>query len=481
MGPDTGDFADADPTHRWAVCLTDVKTHDYKQRTLIDPVKNRPVTVITWAQDDALPFPLCLSSTSDVAHSSIPLPNVSVARGNVVPADHGVWVTSETLGIVPPPAPHPISNAGCTCTSNATAVAPISRFYPQLMQSPLTFSIPFAGNSSASSFFSTDPSTARPLIAVQSDDGGSWVPEHDLLSSDDTDRVFVAEIEHDNSGFLRFGDGQYGMAPDQNLQFTASYRVGNGSAGNVGRDTLVHAVFPANFLPPLANIISARNPLPAAGGIDAEDMEHIRQYAPFSYQTQLRCVTEADYGQQASSIQGVREARGTLRWTGSWYTAFISIDPVASLTPKLVSDTTRDLNLLRMMGTDLAVEGAILVGLQIEMEICIDPEHFAGDVFTSLMKVFITGNQCSGRTGILNAANFTFGETVYASPLIAAAQQVDGVLSVTLTTFTRMDDPTVDGVAQGFLTLGTLEIPRCDNDPNHLDRGQFVLHLDGGK
>ena len=49
-----------------------------------------------------------------------------------------------------------------------------------------------------------------------------------------------------------------------------------------------------------------------------------------------------------------------------------------------------------MMGTDIAVEEAVIVGLQIEMEICVDPAHFQGDVFTALMMVFITGDQCNG-------------------------------------------------------------------------------------
>jgi hypothetical protein len=72
---------------------------------------------------------------------------------------------------------------------------------------------------------------------------------------------------------------------------------------------------------------------------------------------------------------------------------------------------------------------------------------------------------------------------VYASPLIAAAQSVEGVLAATLTTFARMDAPAgaPDGLATGYLTMGRLEIPRCDNDPNHLDHGIFVLHMDGGK
>ena len=62
-------------------------------------------------------------------------------------------------------------------------------------------------------------------------------------------------------------------------------------------------------------------------------MKHIAQFAPFSYETQERCVTEADYGQTAGQIAGL-EARGTLRWTGSWYTAFVSIDPTALTPPR---------------------------------------------------------------------------------------------------------------------------------------------------
>jgi hypothetical protein len=49
--------------------------------------------------------------------------------------------------------------------------------------------------------------------------------------------------------------------------------------------------------------------------------------------------------------------------------------------------------------------------------------------------------------------------------------------------FARMDAPPggIDGVAQGYLTMGRLEIPHCDDDPNQLDHGIFVLHMDGGK
>jgi len=268
---------------------------------------------------------------------------------------------------------------------------------------------------------------------LNSSDSVSWIPLTDLLSSTDSDPVFAVEVERDSTAFLRFGDNQYGQAPDSGLTFTATYRVGNYSVGNIGRDSLGHLIIGPDFPSPPGTIISVRNPLGAAGGVDAESMNHIVQYAPFSYETQLRCVTEADYGSAAAQLPGISEARGTLRWTGSWYTAFVSVDPVAIITTALVKETTSGLNLLRMMGNDLSVEGAKLVGLRIEMDICVDPDHFQGDVFEALMQVFITGDRCNGEPGLLNAANFTFGETVYASPLIAAAQAVEGVLAATLT------------------------------------------------
>ena len=226
-----------------------------------------------------------------------------------------------------------------------------------------------------------------------------------------------------------------------------------------------------------------RNPLAAAGGRDPESIDHIRQTAPFAFRSQLRAVTEADYGVMAQTDTAIREARGTLRWTGSWYTAFVSVDAAAGDTPpaSLVTSTRSRLDLLRMAGVDLEVEPAILTGLRIEMNICVKADHFQADVRDALMRVFISGDQCSGRPGMLNAANFTFGETIYASPLIAAAQNVDGVASATLIVLQRMADPSFDGSAQGFLTMQRLEIARCENDPNRLDRGIFVLHMDGGK
>ena len=108
IGPQTGNTADADQRHRCAVRLTKVTTADAAGNPLVDPLFEQgtgkpitspaqaptPVTEIQWSADDALPFPVCISSKYlDSQQKEQNLPDVSKAFGNVVLADHGLSLT----------------------------------------------------------------------------------------------------------------------------------------------------------------------------------------------------------------------------------------------------------------------------------------------------------------------------------------------------------------------------------------------------
>ena len=79
------------------------------------------------SHEDALPFPLCISSVSQPPDCQ-PLANVSVARGNLVLVDHGRSVHDD-LGQVPVVD----STAHCEdrCTPAETSRVP-GRFGPML-------------------------------------------------------------------------------------------------------------------------------------------------------------------------------------------------------------------------------------------------------------------------------------------------------------------------------------------------------------
>jgi predicted phage baseplate assembly protein len=283
---------------------------------------------------------------------------------------------------------------------------------------------------------------------------------------------------------LRFGDGvQYGARPREDVTYTASYRTGNGTLGNVAAGSLFHIVGDS-----ILAAIEADNPLRAAGGIDPESIEDVRQKAPVAFRTQLRAVTPKDYAHFAQQYPDpdrplVRQAVATFRWTGSWHTVFVTVDPAAGIDADkgFRAGVRTFLEPYRMAGHDIEVEGPIYVPLEIHMTVCVKPDYFRAVVQKALLTVFTSRVLPGGQPGVFFQDNFTFGQSVYLSPLYAAAQEVDGVDSVRVTKFQRWGLDSDTALTQGWLTLGRLEVARLDNDPSFPDRGVFRLHLLGGK
>ena len=250
VGPLTGEAEDADPSHRRAVRLTKVRAFDAANDPLADPLTGDEITEVEWDVADALPFPLCVSSRTDEDHGARFVPVVSVARGNIVLADHGLTLPDEELGTVPRPRLfYPQTGQACD-RSAPEAVAP--RFRPALRHGPLTQAVPLPVPkpsarppfpTPASASLISDPHAALPAITLHSlldGEAHDWHPRLDLLNDGPADRVFVVEIEADGTGYLRFGDDEHGLRPESGTAFTASYRVGNGVAGNVGREAIAH-------------------------------------------------------------------------------------------------------------------------------------------------------------------------------------------------------------------------------------------------
>ena len=73
----------------------------------------------------------------------------------------------------------------------------------------------------------------------------AWTARRDLLGSQSDDLQFVVEMDNECRAHLRFGDGDLGLLPEAGMRFIATYRVGNGPAGNVGADTDYQSLFHA--------------------------------------------------------------------------------------------------------------------------------------------------------------------------------------------------------------------------------------------
>jgi hypothetical protein len=479
LGPETGKPEDANHAHRHAVRLTNVTL---TQDPLGGEFEKQPnangvdITKIEWGQEDALPFPLCIS----VLDSAQEPKEVAVARGNVVLADHGFSLPQpEPLGIVPGVSLYAVGRASGDRCEPQPPDPILPRFYPKLTNAPLTFVAPYDATASAHSAVQSSPQDALPFIALSPPNAQnqSWTVLRDLLKSGRSDPGFVVEVERDGTASLRFGDNTNGLRPDAGTSFTAAYRVGNGAAGNVGADSLVHIVSSDT------RIEAVRNPLAASGGIEPESIEDVRQRAPFAFLKQGRAVTPDDYARVTERNADVQRAAATFRWTGSWRTVFVTVDRFGGVPvdAPFQEDIVRYLDCYRMAGHDVAVDAPRFVSLEIEMLICVKPDYFRSDVKQALLEIFSSRILPDGRRGVFHPDNFTFGQPVYLSALYAAAQSVAGVDSVQITKFQRQGNDASDASASGVLDIGRLEIARCDNDPNFPEHGVFRLALQGGK
>jgi hypothetical protein len=481
LGPNSGRAEDADPSRRHAVRLTTVVHTDAHGNPLIDPLNNQVVTEIEWESADALPFPFCISARTDAEHGGAYKEDVSVARGNVVLADHGVTVTDRPFpDTVPQPTVfRPPAMNKDRCMDQAPRPIP-PRYRPQLRERPMTQAAPYDAASPATSAMRWRIEDALPEIflkSVRNTDVATWQPKKDLLNSEPDATEFVAEIETDGTAFLRFGDDRLGARPEPMTTFTATYRVGNGVSGNVGAESLVHIVTD------LTEVVGIRNPLPAQGGREPESMEDVRQRAPSAFRTQERAVTPEDYAEVTERHPSVQRAAATFRWTGSWHTVFLTVDRQggSAVDDVFEQDMRGHVELFRMAGYDLEIDGPRFVSLEIDMHVCAKPEYFRSDVKAALLNVFSNGVLPDGRKGVFHPDNFTFGRPVYLSPLYAAAQDVPGAASVLITVFQRQGKPDPKPLAVGMLPMSRLEIARLDNDPNFVERGVFRLTMGGGK
>ncbi len=451
------------PWRREVVRLTE---NPKKQYIKEPPDPSNALTEITWSEP--LKYEYCLDN------------DATIACGNIAKASHGERIANEEL------KEQDLDEIGGRLTFT-------------LKHAPLTY---VARND--------DLSEAEPEIEVKVN-GTVWkTPEievevdgklvkkrGDMLDSGRFDQHYTVTTDNEGYGIVSFGNGQFGQRPPQGSIIEVSYRVGCGAAGNVGRDTLT-IIREKN-----ESIDYVTNPVPATGGRDPESIEEVKMNAPKSIKKDLfkyRAITPEDYEMAAKSytengMRKIARAKARFIWTGSWYTVFVSVDPVGTekLPDELKNNLEKFLNERKLAGYDLKVMSAVYVPVEIKLKICVKPIFFVRDVKEALNQALSNKALANGKKGFFHPDNFTFGEHVRASKLYDAVENIQGIDSVEIITFKRLREPTVfepskkkdtatlNNLEKGYIFMGEIEIAQLNNDRNYPEKGMLKLELEGGK
>jgi hypothetical protein len=395
---------------------------------------------VRWAPEDAFAhdYPATIDTSAGAGE-------VTVARGNLVPAHHGRPVDG-------PP--------GTTLLARARRDG----------GPPDAYELGPAGGPGLAA-----DETGRPhgmAIAVGLPSGltaaAEWVP---TLLDPGADFAFVVEAEAHEPPLLRFRTGAVGQAPPLGSVVSGRYELGGGTAGNVAANAL--SLLERNLSPPgqvpaweVRTDVGARNPVAAAGGAAAMPLAVARRDAPQAYAAApLRAVLPADHAAAAERDPRVRRASARRGWPGSWPLITTVVD-LGGADGDAREAVRQRLDGLRMLGTEVAVVDGTPVGVLLAFALCLDPAAGSQAVRAAALSA-------------LRGLRTPLGGALYVSAAVAAIAGLPGVDAVETTEARRLDEPA--GTVHTVIQAAPDEVLVLDDDPARPERGRLDVVVRGGR
>jgi hypothetical protein len=279
-----------------------------------------------------------------------------------------------------------------------------------LKQSPLTY-VP-----------SPTPTGRRSTLQVQANglNGSVWTEVGTLYGAQPSQQAFAILNQSDGTADVLFGDGDEGaLLPTGQGNLRADYRIGLGSAGNVGANTLT------TLIDRPLGVSAVTNPQAATGGQDAQSLEDIRSNAPLSVLTLGRAVSLSDYENYARSFAGISKAHALWIPSGAGRGVFLTVAGVGGVALPPANPTLNNLIAsLKNYGNPLipiTVQSFVESLFGFSADVQYDPA-FAQDAVTAQVRGTLST--------AFGFAQRDFGQGVSLDEISTVIQNVPGVVAV---------------------------------------------------
>ena len=179
----------------------------------------------------------------------------------------------------------------------------------------------------------------------------------------------------------------------------------------------------------------------------------------------------------------MQRATATRRWTGSWYTWFITVDRTGGrpIDTAFERELGSFFERFRLAGYDLEIDAPRFVPLDIEVRVCTEVAARPEAVHRMLLDRFSARDLPTGARGFFHPDRWTFGQPVYLSDVVNAAMQLPGVEWVKPLRFQRFARDPAGELEAGRIGLGSREIAQVETDPSTPERGCIAFVLEGGR
>ncbi len=356
----------------------------------------------TASKDDPIVQEFALVSSASVVAKPTPHTRILLESSLRYCYDRTVTTVNANVG--------PATAGGSVMEMLGSGFAAIPNQVFTLKQKPLTF------------VQAATPSGRLSSLQVRAS-GIAWTEGPSLYNEGPSEQVFATLNLPGGSTKAQFGDGVEGATlPTGQNNIQASYRVGIGSAGNVGVGSITTLVDR-----PLG-VSGVNNPLATTGGQDAQSAEDLRANAPLSVLTLGRAVSITDYQNFAATFAGIAKANAIWIPSGAYRGVFLTVAGAggAALPPgnPTLANLVAALEGYGNPNVPIFAQSFLETLFRLSADLRYDPAYDSAAVKAAVRAKL---------TSTYSFAARTFGQGVSGDEIAALIQAVPGVIAVNVT------------------------------------------------
>lgn len=254
------------------------------------------------------------------------------------------------------------------------------------------------------------------VVTIENEREVAWERVGDFLSSEQGDRHYTISTNEANEMFIHFGNGLSGRIPTKDTVIKAHYRVGGGTIGNVGLNTI------NSFVDVEYAGVTFKNTELYLRGEDVEDIEHAKLVAPKHFRNFGRAVTKLDFEDIVMEIEGVAKAKciETFNENGDLHIYVVPSD-YGALTEGLEKKILDKLNQVKLVHDNPILFSTDYTEFTIDLQVITYSNYINSDVTNRVEEAILN---------FFDVEKMQFGDDIFISSIVGEVMKVEGVRNV---------------------------------------------------